>query len=450
VSSRVASWLIAAAFLLLAIRLALFVNRYAVNILYWDQWDFLQGLFDGANSWSLFRWQHGPQRQGLNNLILALVYSATGWNGRADAAASAAAMLLAAAAALWVVKRVAGSSLRPWDIVVPLLFLTTANAENYVAAPNLSHGPLPALLLMLYALALTIPSHGARCAALVIVNFFCVNTGFTVLLGAVTPGLLLILAAGPHLAVPERAVYAAGLAASLASIALFLHGFVPLSAVDCFQFPAERPWEYLPFAGFILARPLGMDASAGMGRLVIASGSALAVAVFVAYAVWRFIRSRGESVMWGAAAGLAGFSFLFASTTAVGRVCLGFDTANASRYVPYVLPGLLGIYLVIRTSAGRSRVSRLLLPVLLLGCVMTETSRVRTSTAEAEAYFTFKSRWRNCYLTKHDISICDSVAGRAVYPPNQAEATHLQQKLDFLEAHGFSLFQDDERLSSRR
>ena len=443
------SWLLASAFLLLAIRLALFVNRYAVNILYWDQWDFLQGLFDGADAWSLFRWQHGPQRQGLGNLILALVYSATDWNGRADAAASAAAMLLAGAAALWLVKRVAGS-LRPWDIVVPLLFLTTANAENYVAASNLSHGPLPALLLMLYALALTIPSHGARCAALVIVNFFCVNTGFTLLLGVVTPGLLLVLAAGPHLAVRERAVYAAGLAASLATNALFLHGFVPLSAVDCFQFPAARPWEYLPFAGFILVRPLGMDASAGMDRLLIASGSALAMAVFVAYAVWHFIRSRGESVVWGAAATLAGFSFLFASTTAVGRVCLGFEMANASRYVPYVLPGLLAIYLVIRTSAERSRLSRLLLPVLLLGCVLTETSRVRTATAEAEAYFTFKSRWRNCYLANHDILICDSFAGRAVYPPHQAEATHLQQKLDFLETRGFSLFLDYERPSSTR
>lgn len=448
-SSRVSSWLIAAAFLLLAIRLALFVNRYAVNILYWDQWDFLQGLFDGASPWSLFRWQHGPQRQGLGNLVLALVYDATGWNGRADAAASAAAMLFAAAAAIWVVKRVAGA-LRPWDIVVPLMFLTTANAENYVAAPNLSHGPLPALLLMLYALALTINSHGARCAALVIVNFFCVNTGFTLLLGVVTPGLLLILAARPDLAVRERAMYVVGVAVSLATIALFLDGFVPLSAVDCFQFPAARPWEYLPFAGFILARPFGMDATAEAGRLVIASGSAIAMVAFVAYAVWRFIRSRGESVVWGTATALAGFSFLFASTTAVGRVCLGFDTANASRYVPYILPGLLAIYLVIRTNTNRSRLARGLLPVLLLGCVLTETSRVRNATAEAETYFTFKSRWRNCYLTRHDIAICDSLSGHAVYPPNQAEATHLQQKLDFLEARGFSLFQDDQRLSSRR
>ena len=117
---NLAPWLVAAA-AFMAIRLADFVNRYAVNILYWDQWDFLRGLFDGADLWSLFRWQHGPQRQGLGNLIIAVLYSATGWDGRVDAAATAVVMLLSTIAGLWLVKRLCGP-LRPWDVVVPLIF----------------------------------------------------------------------------------------------------------------------------------------------------------------------------------------------------------------------------------------------------------------------------------------------------------------------------------------
>ena len=203
ISSRTTAWIIAAAFVVMAARLALFLNRYTVNIVYWDQWDFLNGLFDGADAWTLFRWQHGPQRQGIGNLILAVLYPATGWNGRADAAASAVALCLAGVAALWLVKRVCGS-LRPWDGVVPLIFLTTTSAETYVVAPNIAHGPLSALLLTGYALALTISSHGARCVALVILNFLCVSTGFTWLLGLATPLLLLLLACGPHLTARER------------------------------------------------------------------------------------------------------------------------------------------------------------------------------------------------------------------------------------------------------
>ena len=220
----------------------------------------------------MFRWQHGPQRQGIGNLILAVLYPATGWNGRADAAASAVALLLAGLAALWLVKRVCGS-LRPWDVVVPLLFLTTTSAETYVVAPNLAHGPLSALLLIGYALALTIPSHGARCVALVILNFLCVNTGFTWLLGVATPVLLLLLACAPQLTTRERSMYAASIVASLASLALFLYGLVPQSATDCFQFPHVRPWEYVPYAGFVLARPFGLMADDDTTPLLLGSGA---------------------------------------------------------------------------------------------------------------------------------------------------------------------------------
>ena len=70
-AARVSPWLVAGVFVVLAVRLANFISSYTVNIIYWDQWDFLQGLFDGADAWTLFRWQHGPQRQGLGNLIIA-------------------------------------------------------------------------------------------------------------------------------------------------------------------------------------------------------------------------------------------------------------------------------------------------------------------------------------------------------------------------------------------
>ena len=129
ISSRKTVWIIAAAFVVMAVRLALYLNRYTVNLVYWDQWDFLSGLFDGADTWTLFRWQHGPQRQGIGNLIIAVLYPATGWNGRVDAAASAVALGLAGVVALWLVKRVCGA-LRPWDAVVPLIFLTTSSAET--------------------------------------------------------------------------------------------------------------------------------------------------------------------------------------------------------------------------------------------------------------------------------------------------------------------------------
>ncbi len=444
-SPRVTGLIIAAAFVAMAVRLAVFLDRYTVNLLYWDQWDFLAGLFDGAGPWALFRWQHGPQRQGIGNLILAVLYPATGWNGRADAAASAVALGLAGVAAIWLVKRVCGS-LRPWDVVIPFLFLTTVSAETYVVAPNIAHGPLSALLLIGYALTLTITSHAARCTALVVLNFLCVTTGFTWLLGVATPVLLLTLACSPPLNARERAMYGASIAASLASLAFFFWGFRPQSATDCFQFPHTQPLEYVPYAGFVLARPFSLRAVADARHVIQATAAFVAMVSFVGYAGFRFIRSRGDSVFWSVIVSLSGFALLFSSGSAVGRICLGMDSANASRYVPYMLPGLLAIYLVIRNSAAKSPVASALLPVFLVVCIAKEGDGLAAN--EAADYFRYKQRWRECYLSMHDIGACDVWAGHQVYPA--PEATRLQQKLDWLEARRYNLFQDSERPAGSR
>ena len=439
-AARVSPWLVTGVFVVLAVRLANFINRYTVNIIYWDQWDFLQGLFDGADAWTLFRWQHGPQRQGLGNLIIAVLYPATGWNGRADAAASAFVMVLTAAAGLWLVKRLCGR-LRPWDVVVPLLFMTTSNAETYVAAPNIAHGPLPALLLVGYGLALTIASHPLRCAAIVVLNFFCVNTGFTMLLGGVTPVVLLWLAYSPDVTARERAIYVTAIAASIATVALFFYGFVPQSATDCFQFPHTRPWDYIPYTGFVLGRPFGLVPDESERTYLMATAVATAMAAFVAHSVFRLVGARDDRdgpTIWLVAGCLAGFALLFAASVSVGRVCLGFPSAAATRYVPYVLPGFLAMYVVIRRTSVHSVVATALLPVILVACVAKEKDEM--SANEAEVYLKQKQRWRECYRSTHDIEACDTVAGRGIYP--DPPATRLQEKLDWLEERRLSLFQE--------
>ena len=56
----------------LGIRMFKFIDRYAVNILYWDQWDFWKPILGSASAWEIFVWQHGPHRQGLGGWIIKL------------------------------------------------------------------------------------------------------------------------------------------------------------------------------------------------------------------------------------------------------------------------------------------------------------------------------------------------------------------------------------------
>jgi len=50
-----------------------------------------------------------------------------------------------------------------------------------------------------------------------------------------------------------------------------------------------------------------------------------------------------------------------------------------------------------------------------------------------------KAAWRNCYLGGHSMADCDRAFG-GVYP--LPERTHLQEKLDYLQATGQNLFSD--------
>jgi hypothetical protein len=280
------------------------------------------------------------------------------------------------------------------------------------------------------------PGHLARCALLVAVNFLAVNTGFTFLLGPVTFALLIVFALQLELPPAVRASYAAGAAASLASLALFLHDFSMMPAADCFTFPYERPWEYVPFAGFVLARPFGPHAGTGIGALALGASVAVAVTAFATYAGFRVLRARGTSTSWNVSFALGAFALAFAVTTAFGRVCLGMPTADSSRYIPYILPGLLAVYLALRNGEPSFR-RNLLVALFLSACVMKEQSP--HAEAEATAMSTQKRQWRACYLRYHDITECDERVGYSVYP--HPAATHLQEKLDWLEARGYNLFE---------
>src|SRR5712692_3968691 len=146
----------------LAIRLFVFVDRWAVNVLFRDQWD----------------------------LLIAAIYSATGWNTRVEIFALAGIVVLASAIALSMVRRSCGPS--GWDVCVPLICLTTAQVEIFASTPNPAHGALPFLFIMFCAWSWTVQREPARTACASLANFCAVSTGFSWFVGLITPILFLL------------------------------------------------------------------------------------------------------------------------------------------------------------------------------------------------------------------------------------------------------------------
>lgn len=115
-------FLVAAVYVLAGARLFLLISRSSVNILASDQWSFDDAtLFQQHSLWEMFRWQHGPHRQGLGALFQKLIDSLLHWDSHYEALAIGAIVLVAAGLALLLKIRLFGGYS---DVVIPLLFLT--------------------------------------------------------------------------------------------------------------------------------------------------------------------------------------------------------------------------------------------------------------------------------------------------------------------------------------
>jgi hypothetical protein len=425
---------IALAVLVMAVRLFLFIRRYAVNILFWDQWDFWRGMFEGADWWTLFAWEHGPQREGLGYVVIKLTALASGWDVKAEAYVIGALFVGSCLLALAIVRRLSGG----WsffDVCVPLVVLTVGNVEAYAGTTNPSHGPVPLLIILAIVLARLLEPSAVRAALTVLLNFFVVFTGFGLLFGPIVSFLLLLDLAA---AVQRRsgvAVQALALCGSLGTLALFFRGFVFDSATACFVFPDPHPAQYPRYVAGMLMRVLQLH-DLPHGRAPLGVCLVFAAVALVAWAGWHTVRSLGESRRHGAVFALSAFAGLFILNSAVGRVCLGEAQSFSSRYVSYTLLMLFAAYLAIRTSSLPASTGTALLALCLFVFVVKE-ARTKRTLEEARTYARWKQGWKDCYLEKLDVKACNRLA-TPVYPDETG--THIAAQLIYLREHHLNLF----------
>lgn len=424
----------------LAVRLFVFVDRWAVNALFWDQWDFLNGFFQNADLVSLFRWQHGPHRQGVGALVLQVVYGVTGWNTRAEAFVSAGIIVLACVSLLALKRRISGT----WhvtDAVIPLAALTTLQFELFAGPQNPAHGPLPMLLIALTALAMLIPRAKTAAVALVTLGLFSTYTAFAVFNGVLIPGILALRFFYAR-KTPDAKVWAGALVLSLAAFASFLIGYVHQPAVDCFKFPHDRPIEYFQYGAMMFAKAFGTSGEFGNPNWPLEKKILTAVEYGLllgacGYSALRALKARGGDRTAEVVLQLSAFTIAFGLFTAVGRVCLGLATAKSSRYVPYEVPGIVALYLVSLNWLKPGRARAAAAGILFLMLVYKEANSYKINPGATE-YHDGKERWIRCYLAMHDIGVCDRTANFQMHPGLDPA------KLKYLEDNHLSFFRTAE------
>lgn len=422
----------------LAARLFAFIRRYSVNILFWDQWDFWSGLFQGAGPWQLFDWQHGPHREGLGYALIWGSAKASGWDSRTEALAVGGCFVVACGLA-FALKRALTGRWSYFDVGIALVFLTIGNVEAYVGTVNPAHGPVTVVLVLAIVLVRAALRGAARTVSTVVLDFLVVFTGFGLLFGPIVSLLLvldLIAALRSRTAV---AIHAAAFAASLAVLALFLHGYVFAPAADCFVFPDPHPLRYLRFVADMAMRALQLHDLPPVARVIAAVPILLAEVFVLGWSGVGMIRSRGQSAPHAAVFALSAFGWVFMVDAAVGRVCMGEGLAYSSRYVNYTLLVPFAAYLGVQSAAMRTP-SRHALLVVCLALLVVKEVRTKRTLSEASWYASRKQLWKDCYLRRGDIHACDVETGLPIYP--QPAVTGLEAKLRYLREHHLNLFKE--------
>jgi hypothetical protein len=426
----------------LSLRLLRFADTVAVDVFYWDQWDYLQPFFDGEGLLARFLRQHGPHRQGLGALVLSALYPLTAWNERADILFIAATFCAATALALVVKVRLLGP-LRWADVAIALLFTTLHQWETLALTANPSHGALPVLLVVGFCFALTLHTARARFTLAALTAGLAVFTGFALFLGPVA--LVVLAVAG--LKATERTERLAALAAFLtvlAALALFTIDYRFQPAVACFSFPDAHPANYGRFVALLALERLRLPNALVLGPLGWAA-PVLLVGLTALAGVQALQRSsfqlpardaRSATPRALVPATLLGFTLLFAANAAVGRVCLGVEAALASRYVPYLSLGWWGALLL--CAPALEKLPRWASTAASLALVAALLRGEGLWLEDAERAAQGKRAWVACYLKQHSIAACDAQTQAPLYPA--AEATGLQGKLDFLEQRHLSFF----------
>lgn len=411
------------------------IDRHAVDVLFWDQFTFYQAFTGETSAWELFRWQHGPHRQGLPFLLTAALARATDWNTRGDAFLVGAAVCAATALALWLRRRLFGP-LHAADVAIPLLILTPAQYGIFIHTPNLSHGAGPLVLLLAFCLAFTLRGRSLRYPALVALDFVLVHSGFGIVAGALAPPLLCLCALRDARAHGARAAIlpVACAALSLVSIAIFAIGY---DTRDLDQVaPAKPPLAaYALYVALMFANLLGLK---GAGAFAVLAGALAAIAALAVAAeqLVRLLRSDPSPPRRFAILTLTSFSLLFAAATAYGRIALGFPGAQATRYVPLLVPALLGVYLRL-SEIARPRPRAPLLAASAVAIALA-TFPMRASEARFMEHLSRGKRaWVEAYLATGNLAEANDRAGLSIFP---YDAPEVPRMLAYLREHQLNLY----------
>lgn len=429
--------------ILLAVRLVLFVAENGVNLLFWDEWDFLTPLFAGKNDlWTLFSWQHGLHRQGVGYFLIKIIADLSHWNTRFDEFSIAVTLILALTFTL-ILKRMVWSSFSLSDVILPFIVLNLIQYETLIGTPNISASALSLLLVIVYCISWIVQNGKIKYLAICILNFLMIFTGYALLIAPITIALLVIeifQSRKDKMVIVKQFSFWA-LMGSILSVGAFFIDYKFQTGVTCFSLKPSLLLKYPVFISMMFAKFIRLDLLFNSTIMVL--GCSVLVSILIAIFIFHLRKITrykfSDAPQSLIIVILIGYSLLFAVSAAIGRACLGVDAALSSRYATLLVPAFIGLYLHI-VSMYRRNYRRFFIGLVLLTQLISLFPFVARDAQTIKFYSIDKENWKRCYLQTKNYTFCNQETGFRVYPGDDAR---IESSLKFLEDNHLNLFLDD-------
>ena len=352
-------WLL---FFILSVVAVFIVYTNIDNFFLRDQFELAAVLVQEKNLFSIFNFEYGPHRQGLAFVVWWFFQNIIGIDARIPVWISVTFIISATYLAIVTSRRLATASII--DILIPYFFISPKLHESVIGVSNPSHGPFPLFLIFFMVFILSKRDSFHKNIFLGISVFLMTFSGFgmvvlpAALLYSLIPTLKLIISNNKTVTLElknmsENRIIL--LFAIIISFLLFIKNYALNSAASCFN----GEFNILPqieYAVSILGHSIGFT-EAGVTTLIfgLVFFVSLLVIFFLALKMLLFNKFHSEKEQHFAEAILftSGFTIVFILVTAYGRECLGIETAFASRYLVYVLPGFWALLLFLKKNYRR-------------------------------------------------------------------------------------------------
>jgi hypothetical protein len=397
-------------------------SELGANLLFSDQWGIYPAL-DAQPWWQGFFLQQGPHRLGLGGIATALIAGWTDWDARAEGLFSAVMLVVAAGLALAIKVRLTGRW-SVFDLAIPALFLALTQYEWLVIAPYPAAAVVPLVLLLAFALTLTVRDPVIRYPSAVVLGVACAYTGYGLVFAPLLP-LALLLGARAQNQSGRASLAAAAILLALQATALL--GF-RWDGAGCSSVSSWGTW--LQFVATLYGRP----ASYAFGDPRVWPLFGLLSGATVALSVGAAARDSRAHPALVPLALLASASLFYALATATGRLCLGTNAANAGRYVTLMTPVFFALYVGLWFLPWR-RLRPFAVGLASAAMIFMVVTAGRNDLEAARPIGLLKQAYAECYLRMQSVARCDQWVS---YPMSGLVGSDAQ--FQELSRRGLSLF----------